>query len=136
MEKIDTEIEKEVDPIQAKDKNQDLKDLEAKYPKVKVEFCSICTFPIEYCEISHPVLVKAKKLILRDAKNTEEIKVEEKKENDDSKLEENKEEKKEISIKEDQKDQVTNTTVVPDTTSQPDDDNQVKKRKKKKKKKK
>lgn len=45
-----------------------------KIEKTVVEFCSLCTFPVEYCEYSHAILLKKK-----DLKQFSEDKAEEKK---------------------------------------------------------
>lgn len=90
---IDTEVNKE---IIKEDKNKEIKDLEEKYPKVIAEFCTVCSFPVEYCEISHAVLLKRKELIKFNSNtNPEESKTNdntnkdntEKKENSDDKTE-------------------------------------------------
>lgn len=44
------------------EKTNELQALELKFPKKVAKFCEICTFPEEYCVISHPLLKKRKEL--------------------------------------------------------------------------
>lgn len=44
------------------EKTNELQALEIKFPKKVAKFCEICTFPEEYCVISHPLLKKRKEL--------------------------------------------------------------------------
>ncbi len=54
------------------DKKNDLLLLQEKYPPLKIEFCSLCTLPIEFCPESHVVFVKKKILLDPTKKQVEE----------------------------------------------------------------
>lgn len=74
-----------------KDKKNDILALQEKYPPIKLEFCTICTLPIEFCSESHKVFVKKKLLIDPSKKQVQE---------DENNKVENKDDKENKEVKE------------------------------------